>query len=101
MNGQDVPHDVYVVVEIPAYGPGLKLELDKAPGALRAVNTSSLNWILSWPVELVTTASSFAVLASPGSSPRPASNPSGGPTLKRRTPRQKQKIHSSNLIKTA
>ena len=32
--GLDVPNDIYVVVEIPAHGPGLKLELDKASGAL-------------------------------------------------------------------
>lgn len=32
--GIDVPNDVHVVVEIPAHGPGLKLELDKASGAL-------------------------------------------------------------------
>lgn len=32
--GIDVPHDVYVVIEIPANGPGLKLELDKRSGAL-------------------------------------------------------------------
>jgi len=32
--GVDVPNDIYVVVEIPAYGPGLKLELDKRSGAL-------------------------------------------------------------------
>ena len=32
--GRNVPEDVFVVVEIPAYGPGLKLELDKASGAL-------------------------------------------------------------------
>jgi len=32
--GLDVPNDIYVVVEIPAHGPGLKLELDKNSGAL-------------------------------------------------------------------
>ena len=32
--GRDVPREVYVVVEIPANGPGLKLELDKESGAL-------------------------------------------------------------------
>lgn len=32
--GRDVPHDVYVVIEIPANGPGIKLELEKASGAL-------------------------------------------------------------------
>ena len=32
--GVNPPHDIYVVVEIPANGPGLKLELDKASGAL-------------------------------------------------------------------
>ncbi|MFN2643802.1 MAG: inorganic diphosphatase [Burkholderiales bacterium] len=32
--GVDVPQDIYVVIEIPAYGPGLKLELDKRSGAL-------------------------------------------------------------------
>ncbi len=34
LTGRNVPDDIYVVVEIPAYGPGLKLELDKASGAL-------------------------------------------------------------------
>jgi len=34
VTGLDVPHDVYVVIEIPAHGPGLKLELDKESGAL-------------------------------------------------------------------
>ena len=32
--GVDVPNDIYVVIEIPANGPGLKLELDKGSGAL-------------------------------------------------------------------
>lgn len=32
--GVDVPNDVYVVIEVPANGPGLKLELEKASGAL-------------------------------------------------------------------
>src|ERR671938_1913033 len=32
--GLNVPHDIYVVIEIPAYGPGLKLELHKESGAL-------------------------------------------------------------------
>lgn len=34
VTGLDVPNDIYVVVEIPANGPGLKLELDKGSGAL-------------------------------------------------------------------
>ncbi len=32
--GIDVPEDIYVVVEIPANGPGLKLEIDKNSGAM-------------------------------------------------------------------
>lgn len=32
--GPDVPDEVYVLVEIPANGPGIKLELEKASGAL-------------------------------------------------------------------
>lgn len=32
--GVDVPDDIDVVIEIPANGPGLKLELDKGSGAL-------------------------------------------------------------------
>jgi inorganic pyrophosphatase len=32
--GLNPPHDIYVLVEIPANGPGLKLELDKDSGAL-------------------------------------------------------------------
>ena len=32
--GPNVPDDVYVLIEIPAHGPGLKLELEKASGAL-------------------------------------------------------------------
>lgn len=32
--GLDVPHDIHVVIEIPAFGPGLKLELEKNSGAL-------------------------------------------------------------------
>ena len=32
--GVDVPNDIYVVIEIPANGPGIKLELDKESGAL-------------------------------------------------------------------
>lgn len=32
--GVDVPDDIHVVIEIQAYGPGLKLELEKASGAL-------------------------------------------------------------------
>ena len=32
--GPNVPHELYVVIEIPAYGPGIKLELEKASGAL-------------------------------------------------------------------
>jgi len=32
--GLDVPNDIFVLVEIPANGPGLKLELDKASGAM-------------------------------------------------------------------
>ena len=34
VTGLDVPHDIYVVIEIPAHGPGIKLELDKESGAL-------------------------------------------------------------------
>ena len=34
VTGIDVPNDIYVVIEIPANGPGLKLELDKGSGAL-------------------------------------------------------------------
>ena len=34
VTGLDVPNDIYVVIEIPAHGPGLKLELDKESGAL-------------------------------------------------------------------
>ena len=34
VTGLDVPNDIYVVIEIPANGPGLKLELDKGSGAL-------------------------------------------------------------------
>ena len=34
VTGLDVPNDIYVVIEIPANGPGLKLELDKNSGAL-------------------------------------------------------------------
>jgi inorganic pyrophosphatase len=33
-SGPDVPEEVYVVVEIPAYGPGIKFEFEKASGAL-------------------------------------------------------------------
>ena len=32
--GRAVPDDIHVVIEIQAYGPGLKLELDKSSGAL-------------------------------------------------------------------
>jgi inorganic pyrophosphatase len=32
--GPNPPHDVYVVIEIPANGPGIKLELEKSSGAL-------------------------------------------------------------------
>lgn len=32
--GSDVPNDIYVVIEIPANGPGIKLELEKDSGAL-------------------------------------------------------------------
>ena len=32
--GNNPPEDVYVVIEVPANGPGLKIELDKASGAL-------------------------------------------------------------------
>ena len=34
VTGLDVPNDIYVVIEIPANGPGIKLELDKDSGAL-------------------------------------------------------------------
>lgn len=33
-SGRNVPDDVYVIIEIPANGPGVKLELEKESGAL-------------------------------------------------------------------
>ena len=32
--GPNVPDELYVVIEIPAYGPGIKFEFEKASGAL-------------------------------------------------------------------
>jgi inorganic pyrophosphatase len=32
--GPNVPNEIYVVVEIPAHGPGIKFEFEKASGAL-------------------------------------------------------------------
>ena len=34
ITGPNVPDDIYVVVESPANGPGIKLELDKKSGAM-------------------------------------------------------------------